>query len=151
MAKYEKFFREEVKDGAIYLHLKDPSMKKMFRIEKAAGPLPEILHSCYILNDQEYFSPHPFHILITLRTLSASQFLHVRLTYHSSRLQEVGYTRMTNKPFFLVSKARGQEKILEFARYLSPEETFLSGLWPELTSAQRILASRKCFALPLPT
>jgi hypothetical protein len=54
---------------------------------------------------------------------------------------------MTNKPFFLVSKARGQEKIFEFARYLSPEETFLSGLWPELTSAQRILASRKCFAL----
>ncbi|KAN0089969.1 hypothetical protein V8E51_018548 [Hyaloscypha variabilis] len=37
-------------------------MKKMFRMEKAAGPLPEILHSCYILNDQEYFSPHPFHI-----------------------------------------------------------------------------------------
>jgi hypothetical protein len=40
---------------------------------------------------------------------------------------------MTNKPFYLVSHARGQQKILEFARYLSPTETFSAGLWPELS------------------
>ena len=53
MAKYQKFFREEVKDGAIYLHLKDPSIKKTKLMEKAAAPPPEILHTRHILSDEE--------------------------------------------------------------------------------------------------
>jgi len=49
--KVRKFFREEAKDGAIYRHLKDPSMKKTDRMEKAAAPLPEILHTRHILSN----------------------------------------------------------------------------------------------------
>lgn len=54
---------------------------------------------------------------------------------------------MTNRAFYLVSQARGQQKILEFARYLSPSETFSAGLWPELSSTQRTLANKKCLVL----
>jgi len=54
---------------------------------------------------------------------------------------------MTNKPFYLVSQARGQQKILEFARYLSPTETFSANLWPELSSTQCTLANKECLVL----
>jgi len=47
-------------------------------------------------------------------------------------------------PVYIVSQARGEEKLLEFARYVSPQTTFEAGLWPELMKAQRTLAHRKC-------
>lgn len=47
-------------------------------------------------------------------------------------------------PVYIVSEARGREKVLEFARYLSRKETFAEGLWSELKKAQRTFAHRKC-------
>ena len=47
-------------------------------------------------------------------------------------------------PVYIVSQARGKEKVLEFARYVSPQKTFEARLWPELMKAQRTLAHRKC-------
>jgi hypothetical protein len=52
MAKYEKLFREEIKDGAIYLHLKDPSIKKTDRMINA-NILPAALHTCHVLENSE--------------------------------------------------------------------------------------------------
>jgi hypothetical protein len=52
MAKYEKLFREEVKNGAIHLHLKDLFMKKTERMEKAAAALPKELHTPHMLDDE---------------------------------------------------------------------------------------------------
>jgi hypothetical protein len=51
MAKYEKLFRE-VKDGAIYLHLKDPSIKKTDRMINA-NILLAALHTCHVLEESE--------------------------------------------------------------------------------------------------
>jgi hypothetical protein len=47
-------------------------------------------------------------------------------------------------PVYIVSQARDNEKVLEFARYVSPQMTFEAGLWPELMKAQRTMAHRKC-------
>jgi hypothetical protein len=44
VARYEKLFREEIKDGAIYLDLKDPSIKKTDRMINA-NILPAPLHT----------------------------------------------------------------------------------------------------------
>jgi hypothetical protein len=52
MTEYEKLFREEVKGGAIYLHLKDPSIKKGERTLNASI-LPAELHTRHILEDAE--------------------------------------------------------------------------------------------------
>jgi hypothetical protein len=52
MAKYEKLFHEEVKDGAIYLHPKDPSIKKTDRIINS-NILPAALHTCHVLENSE--------------------------------------------------------------------------------------------------
>jgi hypothetical protein len=47
-------------------------------------------------------------------------------------------------PVYIVSQARGGEKVLEFARHVSPQITFEAGLWPGLMKAQGTLAHRKC-------
>jgi hypothetical protein len=52
MAKYEKLFREEIKDGAIYLHLKDHSIKKTDRMINAKI-LPAALHTCHVLENSQ--------------------------------------------------------------------------------------------------
>jgi hypothetical protein len=52
MAKYEKLFREEIKDGAIYLHLKNPSIKKTDRMINA-NILPAALYTCHVLENGE--------------------------------------------------------------------------------------------------
>lgn len=49
---YKKLYRQEVKDGAIYLHLKDPSMKMEKRMEIAAT-LPAKLHTPRMLEEDE--------------------------------------------------------------------------------------------------
>jgi hypothetical protein len=50
--QYRKLFREEHKNGAIYLHLKNPFMKKGERMLNAAS-LPAMLHTPDVLDDTE--------------------------------------------------------------------------------------------------
>jgi hypothetical protein len=52
MEKYEKLFHEEVKDGTIYLHLKDLTIKKTDRMINSST-LPAALHTCHVLEDSE--------------------------------------------------------------------------------------------------
>lgn len=50
MAKYEKLLREEIKNDAIYLHLKEPLMKKTDRMNNASI-LSVALHTCHVLEN----------------------------------------------------------------------------------------------------
>lgn len=69
------------------------------------------------------------HLLETCRPLSDEEY------------KNISYTKLGKKPYWINATYRGEKYSFPFAAYLSPVDMYEAGLFPVLSTIQRILAN----------